>query len=249
MKGWRVLVTRPDAGGLASLLRDRGARPVAVPMIEIAELAPGGALDAAVRELGAFDWIVVTSANGARALFRRLRALSVSPPGGLRWAAVGPATAAALAAEGVRAERVPRAGTGAAIAGILGDLAGARVLLPRARNAGRELPSALTARGALVVDVPAYDTVIGPESSGAPLARALELGIDAAIFTSGSTVRGFFRLAPYPRRVLSAVTTVCIGRTTARTLAEAGVGASAVAAAPSPAAIVDALERATHARA
>jgi uroporphyrinogen-III synthase len=249
MRGWRILVTRPDAGSLTSRLRDRGARPVVVPTIEIAELAPGGGLDAAVRKLGGFDWIVVTSANGARALFRRLRALSITPPEGPRWAAVGPATAAALAAEGVRAERVPRAGTAAAVARILGDLAGARVLLPRARIAGWDLPSALTARGALVVDVPAYDTVIGPESSRVPLAQALEGGLEAAIFTSGSTVQGFFRLAADPRRALSTILTVCIGRSTARALADMGVEASAVAAAPSPTAIVEAIERVAHARA
>lgn len=249
MRGWRVLVTRPDAGSLAALLRDRGARPVLVPTIEIVDLGPGGRLDAAVRELGAFDWIVLTSANGVRALFRCMRALSIALPQGPRWAAVGPATAAALESEGVRAERVPRAATGAAIAGILGDLEGVRVLLPRARIASGDLPSALTARGALVLDVPAYDTVIGPESSRVPLARAIDGGLEAAIFTSGSTVRGFFHLAADPRAVLSAILTVSIGRSTARALAEAGAEATAVAAAPTPAAIVDALERATRARA
>lgn len=249
MKGWRVLVTRPEAESLARRLRDRGAWPVLVPTIEIVELAPGGRLDAAVREIGAFGWIVVTSANGARALFRRMRALRVAPPEGPRWAAVGPATAAALEAEGVRVERVPRGGTGVAIAGLLGDLAGVRVLLPRARIAGTELPSALTARGALVDDVPAYDTLIGPESSRVPLARAIDEGLEAAIFTSGSTVEGFLRLAAEPRRVLSMIQTVCIGRSTARALADVGVEPSAVAAAPSPAAIVEALERVAHARA
>ena len=249
MKGWRVLVTRPEAEPLASRLKDRGARPVAVPTIEIAELGPGGRLDAAVREIGACGWIVVTSANGARALFRRLRALSIAPPEGSRWAAVGPATAAALEAEGVRVERIPSAGSGAAIAGVLGDLAGVRVLLPRARIAGTELPSALVARGAVVVDVPAYDTVIGPESSRVPLAEALDQGLEAAIFTSGSTVEGFLRLAAAPRRALSMILTVSIGRSTARALSDAGVEPSAVAAAPSPAAIVEALERAAHARA
>lgn len=249
MKGWRVLVTRPEGQSLGRRLRDRGARPVLVPTIAIAELAPGGPLDEAVREIGAFGWIVVTSANGARALFRRMRALSVALPEGTRWAAVGPATAAALEAEGVRAERVPRAGNGVAIAGLLGELSGVRVLLPRARIAGRDLPSALTARGAMVEDVPAYDTVIGPESSRIPLGQALDEGLEAAIFTSGSTVEGFFRLAPEPLGALATILTVSIGRSTARALADAGVEPSVVAAAPSPAAIVEALERSARARA
>lgn len=249
MKGWRVLVTRPEPEPLVRRLRARGASPVSVPMIAIVDLAPGGRLDAAAREIGAYDWIVVTSAHGARSLFRRLRALRVAAPEGARWAAVGPATARALEAEGVRVVRVPAAGTGSAIGGVLGDVAGVRVLLPRSRIASADLPAALAARGALVDDVPAYDTVIGPESSRAPLAAALGAGLDAAIFTSGSTVEGFFRLAPDPVRALATIPAVAIGPPTARALAEAGVDPAAVAAEPSPAAIVDALDRMAHARA
>lgn len=249
MKGWRVLVTRPEAEPLARRLSGRGANPILVPTIGLVDLAPGGRLDAAAREIGAYGWIVVTSASGARALFRRLRALRVAPPEGPRWAAVGPATAAALEAEGVRVDRVPAVGTGVAVAGVLGDLAGVRVLLPRARIASADLPAALAARGALVDDVPAYDTVIGPESSRGPLAAALGAGLEAAVFTSGSTVEGFFRLADDPRRALATIPAVAIGPSTARALTEAGIEPAVVAAEPTPAAIVDALERMAHARA
>lgn len=249
MKGWRVLVTRPEAGPLKERLRERGAIPVVVPTIEIVELGPGGRLDDAAREIEAFGWIVVTSVHGARALFRRLRALSIAPPASPRWAAVGPATAAALEAEGVRVERVPAAGTGVALAGLLGDLTGVRVLLPRARIAGADLPAALRARGARVDDVAAYETVIGPERSRAPLATALDEGLEAAVFTSGSTVEGFFRLAAAPRRALAEIPAVCIGISTARALADAGFEPAAVAEEPSPRAIVEALERTAHARA
>lgn len=131
----------------------------------------------------------------------------------------------------------------------LGDLVGVSVLLPRARIASDDLPSALAARGAIVHAVPAYETVIGPESSRAPLARALDAGIQAAIFTSGSTVAGFSRLAGDPRAALSGVVTVCIGPGTARALEETGVEPSRVASAPSPEALADALEEIAHARA
>lgn len=248
MKGWRVLVTRPEPGALVRRLRDRGAVPVPVPTIEIVGLGPGGRLDAAARGIGAYDWVVVTSANGARALLGRLSALSLTPRGP-RWAAVGPATAAALEAGGVRVERVPATATGAAIAGVLGNLSGARLLLPRARIANGELPAALAARGALVDDVPAYDTVIGPERSRAPLAEALASGLDAAVFTSGSTVAGFFRLAADPGESLAGIPAIAIGPSTARALTEAGVEPAAVAAAPRPAGILEALERVAHARA
>jgi uroporphyrinogen-III synthase len=170
-------------------------------------------------------------------------------PRGPRWAAVGPATAAALEAEGVRVERVPATATGAAISGVLGDLAGARLLLPRARIAGGELPAALAARGAVVDAVAAYDTVVGPERSRAPLADALAAGLDAAVFTSGSTVAGFFRLAADPGAALAEIPAIAIGASTARALEEEGIEPAAVAAAPRPAGIVEALERVAHARA
>jgi uroporphyrinogen-III synthase len=247
--GWRVLVTRPDAGELSSGLRERGAIPVAVPTIEIRDVAPDGPLDRAAREIADYEWVVGTSANGVRALFARLHALGVEFPENTRWAAVGPATAAALAARGARAVRVPEAGTGAAIAAELGELRGVRVLLARARIASDDLPAALVARGAIVEDVPAYETVIGPESSRASLTRALEEGLEAAIFTSGSTVAGFARLAADPRAALSGVAAVCIGPVTARALEEAGIEPARVAAGRSAQALIEAVEEVARDRA
>lgn len=250
MRGWRVLVTGPDGGPLALRLSERGAVPVAVPMIEIRPLAECGPLDRAAERVEEYDWVVVTSARGARALFERRRALGLGTvPAGPRWAAVGPATRAALEAEGVSVSAVPPAGTGAAIAVELGPLAGARVLLPRARIATPDLPAALAGRGARVDDVAAYDTVIAPESSRAPLARALAEGIEAATFTSGSTVTGFARLSGEPRAALSGILTVCIGSPTARALQRIGVTPSGVAGRRTPEALVDVLDELAHARA
>lgn len=249
MNGWRVLVPRPPGGELEALLAARDAIPIPIPLIEIRPLPAGGPLDAAARRIERYDWIVVTSVNGARSLLDRLRALGVSAPEAARWAAVGPATAAAVVAGGMRVECVPESGTGAAIAAALGDVSGRRILLPRARIASEDLPQALAARGALVDAVVAYDTVAGPESSREPLARALDAGLQAAIFTSGSTVDGFARLAGHLGTRLAGVEIVCIGPTTARALEDAGVSPSRVAAGRTPAALVEALEDVAHARA
>ncbi|HEY7471866.1 MAG TPA: uroporphyrinogen-III synthase [Gemmatimonadota bacterium] len=249
MRGWRVLVTRPEAAELSRLLRARGAIPIAIPLIEIRSVDAGGKLDAAARAIGRYDWVVVTSANGARALIERMRTLGIRLPESVRWAAVGPATAAELGAGGVRVTAVPRAATGAAIAGELGALAGARVLLPRSRIAAEDLPAALAVRGARVDEVPAYETVIGPESSRGPLAAALDAGLEAAIFTSGSTVAGFVRLAGDASVALAGVTTVCIGPATARALEGVGVRPARIAARRSAESLVHALEEVAHARA
>ena len=250
MRGWRVLVAGPDGAPLAAMLAARGASPLVIPMIEIRPLDAGGELDRAANTLGDYDWVVVTSVRGARALFERRRALGLGTvPGGPRWAAVGPATRAALEAEGVTVSTVSSAGTGATIARELGPLAGSRVLLPRARIAAPDLPAALAGRGARVDDVAAYDTIVGPESSRAPLAAALAEGIAAATFTSASTVQGFARLAEEPRAALSGVVTVCIGPPTARALRQLGIEPSGVAARRTPEALIDVLDELAHARA
>ena len=104
-----------------------------------------------------------------------------------------------------------------------------------------EVIRTLADRGARVDDVVAYEVVVGPESSRAPLARALADGLDAAVFTSGSTVHGFARLTGDPALALAGARVVCIGPVTAEAARRAGLGDVRVAAGRTPAAIVAAL--------
>ncbi len=236
MRSPRVLVTGSDPARYAARLEAAGARPVVVPTIAVRALE-GDPLDAALRGLAERDWIVVTSPNGARAALDRLETVRVALPAGPRWAAVGPRTAAVLEARGVRVACVPGAALGAAIPDAMGDVAGRSVLLLRARAAGDDLPAILRDRGAEVDDVPAYETVVGPESSRAALAAALADGLDAIVFTSGSTVRGYLRLGGSPGAGVAA----CIGPSSARAARKAGFTAVAVADERSPEGIVRAL--------
>jgi uroporphyrinogen-III synthase len=93
----RVVVTRPraQADELAALLRERGFEPVLCPVIEI-ETIDDGPID-----VSEYDWVIVTSANGAAELARRV---SGDLP---RVAAVGKATATALSEHGLTADFVP----------------------------------------------------------------------------------------------------------------------------------------------
>lgn len=247
MKGWRVLVTSPSGEETCRRLEKAGAIPIAVPTIAIRPIEDPG-FDVALERLAAYDWIVVTSANGVAAVFDRLRALERAVPDGPRWAAVGPKTAAALEAEGVAPAAVPESGVGAAIPDGMGELGGRRVLLARAATAGEELPAILRARGAEVDDVAGYETVEGPPESRGPLRAALEEGLDAAIFTSGSTARGFVRLAG-DARILEGAVVVVIGPSTEAAAREAGFEPVAVADERSPEALVAALAAAAAARA
>lgn len=222
LRGARVLITGSDGGRLAELLREMGARPIEVPTIAVHPVDPAG-LDAALARAAEYAWIVVTSPNGARAVAERLAAHGARAPASTRWAAVGPRTAQVLRAAGIEPAVVPAGGTGVALAEALGEVAGLRVLLLRARTATEEPPRILRARGARVDEVVAYEIEEGPEASRAPLAEALAGGIEAAVFMSGSTVRGLARLAGDPRRALDGAVVVAIGPTTAAAAREAGL--------------------------
>jgi len=239
----RVLVTRPDAqaGPLLEALEARGIEPVVVPTIEIVAVEAGGELDARAADLAAYDWVVVTSANGADALVGATRRVSVDPAV-TRWASVGEATSRALSAAGIEDAFRPARSNGRAIADQLPLAPGERVLLARADIADGALPQSLRARGAAVDEVDAYRTMEAPEASRSRLADALADGpIDAIVATSGSTLRGLLALAaalhdPMARdaadgsapdaiaasaRLLTTLT-VCIGPSTAEAARELG---------------------------
>lgn len=243
LAGRRILVTRPraQARDLCARLRALGARVVAIPTIEILP-APPGRLDRAVRRLADYDWIVVTSANGARAVVARARALGVDLRRlrGPRWAAVGPATAAVLRAAGVRVAKIPSRYLTEALGRELPDVAGRRVLLARADLASPGLARRLAARGARVETVVAYRTRVAPRASAAPLRRALAVGgVDAIVCTSASAVRGLVRLAGRARLV--GYPLACIGPVTAAAARRAGLRPQVVARAHTVAGLVAAL--------
>ena len=232
--GRRVVVTRPraQAGELARLLEDAGAEVILFPTIAIAPPRDPAALERAVAGAAQQDWIVFTSPNGVRVFFevfarqeRDVRELAT-----VRLAAIGPETAAELGRRHLRADTVPaeyRAeGLIAALAGE--DLRGRRFLLPRAAGARAVLPQALTARGARVEEVVAYDAVLPGEADVAGLGAALAArAVDAIAFTSSSTVRNFVTLlgAEQVRRLVcdGRPAIACIGPVTAETARATGL--------------------------
>ncbi len=218
----RVLVTRPasQAGPLLHLLREAGLDPVSIPTVSIVPANDGG-IARLGRALDGADWLVVTSANGVPPI---AEALGESPlSDSVRVAAVGPATAAALGRSGIRVDAMPSDYLTVAIADVLGNVLGARIVLARADSASAELHEALIERGAAVTEVTAYRTVEGPSTSRNALRDALERGLDAVLFTSGSTVRGLLELVPAGLRGrVTCLPAICIGPVTAKAARRAG---------------------------
>lgn len=213
--GKTVVVTRARAqsSSLLARLRELGADTVEIPAIRIDEPSDGGvALRAAVEELATYDWVIVTSPNGARRLLDACR--DARSFGTAKVAAIGPGTAEALAEGNVVADLLPDRFVAEGLLEVLPDGPG-RVLIPRAAEARDVLPEGLRARGWDVDVVEAYRTVQG-RPSDADLARAATA--DIVTFTSSSTVRNFLAVCD-----TVPPTVACIGPITAETAREHGL--------------------------
>jgi len=244
LQGRTVVITRSraQAAPLAQALAARGAIPVFFPTIDIRPLEDYAALDRALKHADQYAWIVFTSANAVTAVWERLQALGQT---GLaasgRIAAVGPATAAALARRGAPIGAMPADSRGAAIARSLGNLAGRRVLLPRADIGREDTGEALREAGAAVEEVVAYHTTLAATDPGA--LASLRGKVDAVTFTSPSTVRNFVRLVgPEAGALLSRSLVACIGPVTAAAVTELGLAPPLQAPRATGEALLDLLE-------
>jgi uroporphyrinogen-III synthase len=280
LAGLRVVLLRTPgrSAGLTAELTRRGAVPLYLPLIDFELPADPAPLDRALTDLagGGCSWLVITSATTVAALeARALRAgstLAALLPGGTRVAAVGEATAEALASAGVSVALVPAESSGRGLVQALHAGPG-RILLPQASLADTTLADGLAGNGWTVERVEAYRTVDypadparrlpepgGPEASrpvpaaaGGPAtlldaadfhALASAAGVDAVVLTSPSTVRRFSALL---RGVLPpGLAAVAIGRSTAAEAAGTGLHLDATAAQPTPGAVADAVLSAVH---
>jgi uroporphyrinogen III methyltransferase/synthase len=228
--GRTVVVTRsrPQASALAAGLRALGARVLLFPTIRIAEPADPAALDAAVRNVAAFDWVLFTSVNAVDSVFAALAASGRDSRafGGVQLGAIGPETVERLRTHGLRPDLIPSRFTSEALFETLRadvDLAGKRVLLPRADIAPAALPDGLRQAGAQVTEVIAYRTL--PDRPDPAAFQAFRDGaVDVVTFTSSSTARNFAailraELGTLPENILYA----SIGPETSRTARAEGM--------------------------
>ena len=225
----RVLVTRAahQAGKLSAALRALGLSPVEVPVLEIRPPASYEPMDAALRNLAAYHWLILTSANTVAALAARAQTLSLNLPAlaaHVKIATIGSATAQAATDAGLPPALLPKAYVAESLVESLGPhAAGSRILLARAAIARDVIPDALRAAGATVDVVDAYQNAI-PAAAPAQLRAALQQGIAAATFTSSSSVT---HLADVAREAglafpFAGVPAISIGPITSQTLREYG---------------------------
>jgi len=251
LAGRRILVTRApfEAGKLTESLRALGAEPVAVPVIGLSEPEDISALIECVRRVGSYDWLIFTSATAVKMFLNFMLAVRVSVleiKGKI--AAVGPATAETIVKEGFKVDYVPDEYVAESlVAGFPEEVNGKRILLPRSALARDVIPEALRSAGAIVDAVDAYRNVL-PENAPERLKQAIAEPLDAATFTSSSTVKHLAEAAqkagiPFP---LAGVPAISIGPVTSQTLREQGWEPAAEADPHDIPGLVAAVERVLH---
>lgn len=244
----RILITRSphQASGLAEALRALGAEPILIPTVEFANPTNFGQLDAALNQLETYHWLLFTSANAVEAFHARQKTLCNQQ----HIAAIGPATARALEAAGLRVDLQPAQAVAESMAEALlpfalqPDGSATRFLLIRAEQARDVLPESLRAAGADVTIAPAYRTVI-PQASLGEIQRLFaspDRYPDAVTFTSSSTASNLLSLLEVAKlRLPSEVLRISIGPVTSQTLCENKIPPHREASEPTIAALAQAV--------
>ena len=238
LAGRTIIVTRATerAGGLTTLLHDQGAQVLEIPVTTTVDAVDGGRdLRTAINNIESYDWVVVTSPEGAHR-FREAISSITSVRQHFKVGAVGTATAAALG----RADLVPNVQTGRSLGESFPSGSG-RILLAVAESAGTDFEEAARHKGWTVHRVMTYRTIpITPDRD-----RKTEIVVaDAITFASASSVRAWHDVfgTTMPKVV------VAMGPMTATALTEIGISDVVVAKEQSLTGLVEATSRALASR-
>ena len=227
LSGKRIVVTRTrkQASELSNRLRALGAEIVELPTIRIEPPTDLREFAELVQDAHSYDWIVFTSPNGVEAFFEMFFKLydDAREIGGVRIAAIGPATAQRVKDYHLHVDLQPEEFVAEAIVREFarqGGVENLRILIARAEKARDVLPKELSGLGAIVDEGFAYRTVPETRDATGARRRLLEEGADLITFTSSSAVENFVALdLPWPKGMQVA----SIGPVTSKTAREQGL--------------------------
>jgi len=255
--GQRIVVTRTreQASQLSRQLLEHGANVLEIPTIKIIPPTRQRELAEALLELNSYDWLVFTSPNGVSAFFEHFfKAFDdMRDIGGVRIAAVGPATAAKLKELHLKVDLMPEEYVAAKIATAFKkfeSIENLKILLLRAEVANPELPKTLEEMGAIVDDVAVYKTVPETEDLNGAAENLMKAGADWITFTSSSTVENFHARFDLPAllKKFPETKTVSIGPETSKAIAALGLNPTVEAKPHTIDGLVAALEKAIQRR-
>ncbi len=225
--GKRIVVTRTrkQASALSNKLRSLGAHIIELPTIRIEPPINLREFAELVQDAHIYDWIVFTSANGVDAFFDIFFKLydDAREIGGVRIAAIGPATAQRVKDFHLHVDLQPEEFVAEAVVRAFkkqGSVENERILVVRAEKARDVLPKELSAAGAIVDEGFAYRTVPETRDISGAQKQLAEAGADLITFTSSSTVENFLALGlPWPKGMHIA----SIGPITSKTIRDHGL--------------------------
>jgi uroporphyrinogen-III synthase len=191
-----VTRTRDQASELTAKLTSLGAEVLEIPVIRISREVSKHTLADVLLELGGYDWLVFTSANGVHHFFGEFFALfeDIRSLGLVRIACVGDSTAKAVADLRLKAECQPKKATAEALAAELiatGSMDSAKVLVITGNLNRDVLVKKLEEARAMVDCLQVYKTEAVDLSASAAAASFRTLGADAVLFASSSSARSF----------------------------------------------------------
>ena len=209
--GKRVAVTRTrqQAGGLLAQLRGMGADAYELPTIRIEPPAEKLGFMEALADVRTYDWIVFTSPNGVEAFFNAFFTAheDARDLGGARITVIGNGTAKKVREYRYAVDLIPEEFVAESLLKSFKelDVEHLKMLLPRAAGAREMLAVELEKLGAIVDDVPVYQTVPETEDVSGGIRRFREEGADMITFTSASTAAHFMALGlPLPKGLKTA---------------------------------------------
>ena len=224
--GRRIAVTRTrkQAGGLLEALRDLGADAFELPTIRIQPPKEKTAFVAALADVRSYDWIVFTSPNGVEAFFNAFYAAyeDARDLGGARIAVIGNGTAKKVGEYRFAVDLIPKDFVAESLLKSFKeiDVEHLRILLPRAAGARELLAVELENLGAIVDDVPVYETLPEIEDMEGGIQRFRSEGADMITFTSGSTATHFIAMGLPVRQGMK---TASIGPITSKEMGKLGL--------------------------
>jgi len=195
----RVLVTRSvhQAESLAALIEDAGGHAVRFPVLEICAPSDAAAVEAAISRLKQFELVIFTSANAVRYTARQILAQHGPLTERPLIAAIGSATAAALATQNINTSVVPSgqfSSEGLLRSDALQHVRGRRIAIFAGQGWRRTLPEVLTARGAVVEVIGCYRRRRSNVDSRPLVAEWKSHGMDMVTVTSGEAARNLCAL-------------------------------------------------------
>lgn len=224
--GQTILITRTrqQSSDFGAQLGYLGANVIEAPTIDIVGPDDWSDVDAVIRDVKNYDWLILTSGNGVSALADRMTMMNLDARhlAGVKIAAIGSATADAFADElNIIPDLIPTQFVGESLAAELiakHDVKGKKMLLLRADIARPALPKMLAEAGALITEHVIYQTKLADSLPEEAVQALREKRVDWVTFTSSSTASNMVDLLGAEKDLLKDCKIASIGPITSQTI-------------------------------